>query len=99
MSAEKTPIRVLIVDDEKIIRDSFSRVLLKEGYTVEAVESGRLALERVAEEPPDIVLLDLKMRGLDGMETLRQLQERDPEVVVIRISTTSGSLSWSWWKS
>ena len=86
MSAEKTPIRVLIVDDEKIIRDSFSRVLLKEGYTVEAVESGRLALERVAEEPPDIVLLDLKMPGLDGMETLRQLQERDPEVVEILIT-------------
>ena len=86
MSAGQSTTRVLIVDDEKIIRDSFSRVLLKEGYAVEAVESGRLALERAAEEPPDIVLLDLKMPGLDGMETFRELKEKDPDVVGIMIT-------------
>lgn len=86
MSGEQSSARVLIVDDEKIIRDSFSRVLLKEGYRVEAVESGRLALERAAEEPPDIVLLDLKMPGLDGMETLRQLRERNPDTVSVIIT-------------
>ena len=78
--------KILIVDDEKVIRDSFSRVLLKEGYSVEAVESGRVALERMAEEPPDIVLLDLKMPGLDGMETLRQMKEKAPDVVGIMIT-------------
>jgi DNA-binding NtrC family response regulator len=78
--------RVMIVDDEKVIRDSFSRVLLKEGYRVETAESGRLALERIAEEPPDVLILDLKMPGLDGMETLRELKEQDPEVVSIMIT-------------
>lgn len=78
--------KILIVDDEKIIRDSFSRVLAKEGYTVEAVESGRLALEKVAEELFDIILLDLKMPGLDGLETLRELKSRDPDLVCIMIT-------------
>ncbi len=78
--------KILIVDDEKIIRDSFSRVLMKEGYSVEAVESGRLALEKVAAEPFDIILLDLKMPGLDGLETLRELKERDPDLVSIMIT-------------
>jgi len=53
---------------------------------VEAVESGRLALEKAVEEPPDVVLLDLKMPGIDGMETLRQLREKDPDVVSIMIT-------------
>ena len=86
MSGEQRTARVLIVDDEKVIRDSFSRVLLKEGYAVEAVESGRLALERVGEVSFDIVLLDLKMPGLDGMETLRELKEEDPDVVTVMIT-------------
>ncbi len=86
MNTANSDTRILIVDDEKIIRDSFRRVLLKEGYSVEEVESGRLALERAAEEPPDIVLLDLKMPGLDGMETLRQMKEKAPEVVGIMIT-------------
>jgi len=86
MLEDQRPPKILIVDDEKVIRDSFSRVLLKEGYAVEAVESGRLALERVAEESFDIALLDLKMPGLDGMETLRELKEKDPDVVAIMIT-------------
>lgn len=86
MAEERRNSKVLIVDDEKVIRDSFSRVLLKEGYVVEAVESGRLALERAAEEPFDIVVLDLKMPGLDGMETLRELKEKDPDVVSVMIT-------------
>ena len=86
MSRDNKGNRVLIVDDEKVIRDSFSRVLQKEGYHVEAVGSGRLALERAAEESFDIVLLDLKMPGLDGMETLRELKEKDPEILSIMIT-------------
>ncbi|MBI5967993.1 MAG: sigma-54-dependent Fis family transcriptional regulator [Deltaproteobacteria bacterium] len=86
MVEDQRPAKILIVDDEKVIRDSFSRVLLKEGYAVEAVESGRLALERVTEESFDIALLDLKMPGLDGMETLRELKEKDPDVVSVMIT-------------
>jgi len=86
MSEERRPAKILIVDDEKVIRDSFRRVLLKDGYAVEAVESGRLALERVAEESFDLALIDLKMPGLDGMETLRELKEQDPDVIGVMIT-------------
>lgn len=79
-------LRILIVDDEQIIRDGFSRVLLKEGYLVETVSSGRLALEKIAEEPFDLVLLDLKMPGLDGMETLREIKAKDPDIICIMIT-------------
>ncbi len=79
-------LKILIVDDEQIIRDSFSRVLVKEGYAVEAVASGRLALEKIAAEPFDLVLLDLKMPGLDGLETLRELKARDPDIICVMIT-------------
>lgn len=79
-------LRILIVDDEQIIRDGFSRVLLKEGYIVNAVSSGRLALEKISEEPFDLVLLDLKMPGLDGMETLREIKAREPDLICIMIT-------------
>ncbi|MGB9698608.1 MAG: sigma-54-dependent transcriptional regulator [Thermodesulfobacteriota bacterium] len=79
-------LKILIVDDEQIIRDSFSRVLLKEGFGVETVASGRLALEKIAQEPFDLVLLDLKMPGLDGLETLREIKARDPDLICIMIT-------------
>ncbi|MGQ9693282.1 MAG: sigma-54-dependent transcriptional regulator [Thermodesulfobacteriota bacterium] len=79
-------LKILIVDDEQIIRDAFSRVLLKEGFGVEAVASGRLALEKIAEESFDLVLLDLKMPGLDGMETLREIKAKDPDIICIMIT-------------
>jgi two-component system nitrogen regulation response regulator NtrX len=60
-------------------------VLRDEGYTVDAVESGEACLERVVTQPYDVVLLDVWMPGLDGLETLQRLRERrvDAEVVVI----------------
>lgn len=79
-------LRILIVDDEQIIRDGFSRVLLKEGYIVDTVSSGRLALEKIDEESFDLVLLDLKMPGLDGMETLREIKAREPDLICIMIT-------------
>ncbi len=76
---------ILIVDDEPGVRAALGGVLRDEGYTVEAVESGEACLERVVEQTFDVVLLDVWMPGIDGLETLQRLRERqvDAQVVVI----------------
>ena len=76
---------ILIVDDEPGVRSALGGVLRDEGYRVEAVASGGSALERLVEQEFDVVLLDVWMPGLDGLETLQRLRERqvDAQVVVI----------------
>ncbi len=76
---------ILIVDDEPGVRAALGGVMRDEGYTVEAVESGEACLERVVEQTFDVVLLDVWMPGIDGLETLQRLRERqvDAQVVVI----------------
>ena len=79
--------RVLIVDDEPGIRESLLGVLEDEGYTCISVETGEQALEELARNAYDIVLLDVWLPGIDGLETLSRIQElpveERPEVVVI----------------
>jgi DNA-binding NtrC family response regulator len=67
--------RVLIVDDERRIRLVLDRLLKKNGYEVRLAEGGEAALKTIADDPPDLILLDLKMPGLGGMETLQRLRE------------------------
>jgi two-component system nitrogen regulation response regulator NtrX len=76
---------ILIVDDEPGVRTALGGVLRDEGYTVDTVESGEACLERVVTQPYDVVLLDVWMPGIDGLETLQRLRERrvDAEVVII----------------
>ena len=76
---------ILIVDDEPGVRSALGGVLRDEGYAVEAVASGESCLERLVEQDFDVVLLDVWMPGLDGLETLQRLRERqvDAQVVVI----------------
>ena len=76
---------ILIVDDEPGVRAALGGVMRDEGYTVEAVDSGEACLERVVEQTFDVVLLDVWMPGIDGLETLQRLRERqvDAQVVVI----------------
>jgi DNA-binding NtrC family response regulator len=76
---------ILIVDDEEVVRRSHLRSLEVTGCRTEAAEDGRRALEVMEEHPFDVVLLDLRMPGLDGMDVLKTIKERwpDSEVVVI----------------
>jgi DNA-binding NtrC family response regulator len=76
---------ILIVDDEEIVRRSHLRSLAGTGCHAEAAAGGLEALQVMERHPFDIVLLDLRMPGLDGMEVLRTLKSRwpDSEVVVI----------------
>jgi len=81
------PRRVLVVDDEPGIRRSLSGVLEDEGYAVDAVESGESCLAALAAGGPELVLLDIWLPGLDGMEVLARIQEipfaERPVVVMI----------------
>ncbi|MHB1397671.1 MAG: sigma-54-dependent transcriptional regulator [Trichloromonadaceae bacterium] len=77
---------VLIVDDEESIRSSLDGILRDEGYRTSVAASGEDALSLLKEELPDLMLLDIWMPGLDGLETLRRARELAPEQVVIMMS-------------
>ncbi|HUP19271.1 MAG TPA: sigma-54 dependent transcriptional regulator [Gemmatimonadota bacterium] len=77
---------VLVVDDEPGIRQALRQMLEYEGYTVRTAASGPAALEAYGEKPADIVLLDIKMAPMDGMETLDRLRQKDPDATVVMIS-------------
>ena len=79
-------IQVLVVDDEKIMQDSLSRILTKEGYEVQTASSGEEAIEKFDREFFDIVLLDIKMPGIGGIETLRRLKEMDPAITILIVT-------------
>ena len=78
--------RVLVVDDEKGIRDALRQVLEYEEITAQVCASGPEALRLYAEFRPHLVFLDVKMQGMDGLETLRKLRELDPHAQVVMIS-------------
>lgn len=77
---------VLIVDDEIDIRLSMGGLLEDEGFNVKTAESGQQALDMIAEEVPDIVLLDIWMEGMDGLETLGRIKRKCPNLPVVMIS-------------
>jgi two-component system response regulator HydG len=74
--------RILIVDDELVVRDSLARWFAAEGYDTKALASAREALE-LADRNWDLVLLDIKMPGMDGIELQARLKETDPDLIVI----------------
>ncbi|HEU5260323.1 MAG TPA: sigma-54 dependent transcriptional regulator [Gemmatimonadales bacterium] len=78
--------RVLVVDDEKGIREALKQVLEYEEIEVHVCASGAEALRLYAELRPHLVFLDVKMQGMDGLETLRKLREQDAHAQVVMIS-------------
>ena len=80
------PSRVLVIDDEKVIRDGCKRVLEKEGYEVVTAEGGETGLGLMEEKPADVVMLDLMMPGIDGFEVLSRIKERWPDTDIIIIT-------------
>jgi two-component system response regulator HydG len=83
--------KVLVVDDERAILDTVEILLRGEGFDAAVAQSGREALERFDELGPDIVLTDIRMPGLTGLDLLEAVRERDPEVPVI-LMTAQASL-------
>lgn len=78
--------KILLVDDSGLARRSVRHVLESAGYTVVEATDGLVALERYFLEKPDLVLLDLVMTGMGGLEVLTKLQEMDPAARVIVVS-------------
>ncbi|MFB3915630.1 MAG: sigma-54-dependent transcriptional regulator [Terriglobales bacterium] len=75
--------KLLIVDDELSVRDSLGKWFREEGYEVGTAESASEALTRMAETRWDLALVDIKMRGTDGIELQRRMHEVDPQLIVI----------------
>ena len=78
--------RILLVDDELIARENLSIIFEADGFDVEAVANGLEAVEAMEREPADIVVSDLKMDGMDGMDLLQELRKRWPDTKVIMIT-------------
>ena len=85
--------KILIVDDSALTRRSLRHILETAGCTVVEAEDGLAALERYFLEKPDVVMLDLVMRGMYGLEVLQKLRELDPAVRVIVVTADIQSSS------
>ena len=77
---------ILIVDDDSRITDLLRRILAYEGYSVAIAASGSEALNRSLERPPDLVVLDIMMPGLDGLEVAQRLREAGDNVPILMLT-------------
>jgi DNA-binding NtrC family response regulator len=87
-----TGTKILIVDDELIMRESLSGWLERDGHDIDTAASGEEALEKMRNTRFDILLLDIKMEGMSGLDVLKAVKENDPDVEVVMI-TAYGSIS------
>ncbi len=77
------PARILVVDDDANVAEVVTRYLEREGFEVETVSDGRVALDRALADPPDLVVLDLMLPGMDGLEVCRRLRALAPVPVIM----------------
>ena len=80
------PGNICIVDDEPSILNTLSSILEDEGYQVSLAKSGAEALKLIRAEPPELVLLDIWMPEIDGLETLKRIRQQFPNLMVIMMS-------------
>jgi CheY-like chemotaxis protein len=78
--------KILLVDDEKDFLDSWKKLLESADYDVKIASSGKEAIELVKQERPDIVITDLVMPGMDGVEVCKAVKKLYPDVIVVYIS-------------
>jgi len=82
---------ILVVDDEKAMRDSCCQVLTEDGYRAERAEDGDSGLQMIKQVKPDLVLVDLKMPGMSGVELLERIRDIDPNIVPVVITGYAGT--------
>ena len=75
--------KILLVDDEERFRTNLSKMLKAQGFEVNALDSGQRALEELALHPYDVILLDMRMPGMNGLETLAAIKKHHPDTEVI----------------
>ncbi len=78
--------RILIVDDEENIRFLYKEELEEEGFMVELAKSGLEALEKLPAFKPDLITLDIKMPGMNGIETLKRIREKERHLPIVMCS-------------
>ena len=78
--------RILLVDDEERFRTNLQKMLDAQGLAVRAASSGAEALEEIKRSPCDVIVLDIRMPDMDGLATLREIKQVNPEVEVIILS-------------
>lgn len=83
--------KIFIVDDELVMRKSLSGWLERDGYEVDTAESGEEAIEKLKKTRFDLLLVDIKMEGISGLDVLKHVRENDPDVAVVMI-TAYGSI-------
>ena len=74
---------ILVVDDEKNIRQLFQEELLDEGYAVTVADSGEQALEKIANKEPDLVIVDIRMPGMNGLELMEEIRKDKADLPII----------------
>ncbi len=82
--------RIMVIDDEHAIRKSFELALEESGYRVDTASSGKEGIKMLKSEPCDLVFLDLKMPGMNGVETLRQIRKQDENIPVYIVTAFYG---------
>ncbi len=83
MAEDRPKTRILLVDDEADFRAAASRALQRQGFDIAEAESGEQALVMIREAPPELVVLDLRMEGMDGISTLEEIRKSHPDLPVI----------------
>jgi DNA-binding NtrC family response regulator len=86
MGEKMAKVKIMLVDDETRFLETTSKLLAKRGYPVLTAASGEEALARLEIHAPEVVVLDVKMPGLDGVETLKRIKARHPLVEVIMLT-------------
>lgn len=78
--------KVLVVDDEPVVCNTLEKFLIKKGHKVSTVLTGKEALKKVKKEKPNVVLLDIRMPDIDGVELLKRIKKIDKKIGVIMIT-------------
>jgi DNA-binding response OmpR family regulator len=91
MNAQNSIPHILVVDDERAMRESLEEILTLEGFQVTLAESGEAALDVLRQTPVDLILLDLKMKGMDGLQVTEAAKQISPDTVIVML-TAHGTL-------
>jgi DNA-binding response OmpR family regulator len=84
--------RVLLVEDDRDIAEPLARALAREGYEVSEAADGRAALEEVLDAPPDLIVLDVGLPGMDGLDVCRHVRQLCPQVAILMLTARDGEL-------